>query len=95
MDGVKDVQRDRLRDSADLQPEPPARNEAFSRLAATRAAAGANLFHGESEVGDNLLEGDALSAFAEILVRRTQGAAVFLCQLLLVDHGFKQRLNGS
>lgn len=57
----------------------------------------ANLVHGEAEISHYLLEGNALTTVAEILVRGAQGAAVFLGQFLflVVDHDFEEIAQGA
>ena len=51
------------------------------------------LIHGEAEIGDHLLEGDAaFGVLAEVLARGGSGAAVFVGQRFVVrlDHDFEK-----
>ena len=49
------------------------------------------IFYNEAEFGDDLFEGSALASVAEALLGGVQGAAVFLCEfLVVVDHNFEQ-----
>jgi hypothetical protein len=55
----------------------------------------AHLVHGEPEIGDDLLEGNARTTLLEKLARGGNGAAVFLGQLVIVvNHGFEQTFDG-
>lgn len=72
---------DRLRNGADLgryfRLEVNLFHGTLQALLFLRSAA-ANLIHGEAQLGYDLLERDARTAVAEVLVRGTQRGAIFL-----------------
>ena len=52
-----------------------------------------DMFHGEAEIGDNLLEGNTVAAVAEVVVGSAKGATVFLNQVVFiaaVDYNFEE-----
>jgi len=66
------------------------RQSFFTRLLIGLMAA--NLVHGEAEIGDGLLKGNALAALPEVLTRGRGGAAVLFGQfvVLSVNHHLEQ-----
>jgi len=71
------------------------RQSFFTRLLIGLMAA--NLVHGEAEIGDGLLKGNALAALPEVLTRGRDGAAVFFGQfvVLSVNHHLEQLHHGG
>jgi len=93
VDGFQNVQGGLLLDRADFFPDIGLKAD-FLHAASLIAFVAADLVHGEAEIGDHLLEGNACATLLEILARRGNGAAVFLGQLVIVvNHGFEQSRN--
>ena len=92
VDGFEDRHGDVPRNGADLGRDLRLKMDLL-QCASVAFRASADLLHGEAEAGDNLLEGDALAAVAEVVFGSTESAAVFFGQILfsvVIDHHFEQ-----
>ena len=92
VDGFENRYGDVLRDGAD-----PDRTSGSKRSASLFLIGPVDLLHGETEIGGDLLEGNALAPLAKVLVGSMEGPAIFLGQflVLVIDHDFEQMNDGG